>query len=284
MKKYLFFFLCLLLIVACQQKKKPLASKDACCKINATAAFASFTKDKAFVMKHENPLSIDHTDLGKMVSFKGSDGKEAKAYELRAKVKSDKYLFVIHEWWGLNDHIKKEAEKFFNDLGNVNILAIDLYDSKVATTREDAAKYMQSVKIERAKAIIEGAIKYAGKKAKFGTVGWCFGGGWSLQSALLAGDKAKACIIYYGMPEKDKEKLKTLKAPVLGIFASQEQWISPAIVSEFENNMKELGKNITLKNYDAEHAFANPSNPKYNKEFAEDAYKNSLEFLKNNLK
>jgi carboxymethylenebutenolidase len=143
---------------------------------------------------------------------------------------------------------------------------------------------MGEFKAERGRAIIEGALTFAGKKAKVATVGWCFGGGWSLQSALIAGKQAKACIIYYGMPEKDKERLKTLKAPVLGIFASQEKWISPEVVSQFEKDMKEVGKAVTIKNFDAEHAFANPSNPKYNKEYADQAYTMSIAFIKGKLR
>lgn len=266
---------------ACQEETQTVSS---CCEIVAPTSFAKFASDKNFQGKHENPLPYTHESaVGKEISFKASDGKEAYAYELKAKKKTNNYLFVFHEWWGLNDHIKREAERFYTDLGNVNVVAIDLYDKKIADTREKAAEYMGAAKPERCKAIIEGALKYAGKKAKITTVGWCFGGGWSLQASLVVGKNASGCIVYYGMPEKDIERLKTLNTEVLGIFASQEQWISPKIVSEFEQNMKTAGKKLTVKNYDADHAFANPSNPKFNKEFAEDAYQNSLAFLKARL-
>lgn len=264
------------------QPKKEIAKDETkpCCSMEATASFASLADDQNFINKHENPLDFTYAGAGEKITFKTPDGKEANAFLIKSAKKSKKYLFVFQEWWGLNDHIKQEAEKYFNDLKDVNVIALDMYDGKVATKAEDAGKYMQEAKKERLEAIIKGAIQFAGKKAKIATVGWCFGGGLSLQSSIIADKQAVGCIIYYGMPEKDKTRLATLKTDVLGIFASKEQWISPAIVAEFDANMKEVGKKLTLKNYDADHAFANPSNPKFNKEFADDAYKASIDFLK----
>lgn len=257
---------------------------EGCCDLNAHTSFTSLADDYKFVATHENPEAFDYTgDLGKEITFQTSDGKEAHAFFIKASGTSDKYLFVIHEWWGLNDYVKKESAKFYNDLKDVNILALDLYDGKVATKREDAANYMKSTKKERAESIIQGAIGYAGKEAKIATVGWCFGGGWSLQSSILAGDQAAGCIMYYGMPEKAEAKLKKLNADVLGIFASQDKWITPEIAKEFESSMKNLDKNIEVVLYDAGHAFANPSNPKYQKKYAQDAYNKSINFLRQRL-
>jgi carboxymethylenebutenolidase len=191
---------------------------------------------------------------------------------------------MIHEWWGLNGYIKQEAEKLQKELGNVNVYALDLYDGKVADNAQDAGRYMGEVKEDRARAIIQGAIDRAGKKAKIYTIGWCFGGGWSLQASLMAGKQGRGCVMYYGMPESDLAKLKKLNADVLGIFAEKDAWITPAVVATFEKNMKDAGKKITVKSYDADHAFANPSNPKYSKEFAEDAHQRALAFFREHLK
>jgi carboxymethylenebutenolidase len=99
----------------------------------------------------------------------------------------------------------------------------------------------------------------------------------------MAGSNMKGCIIYYGMPETDSEKLKQLNGPVLGFFAKKDAWITPEVVQKFESQMKGLGKSITIESYDADHAFANPSNPKYNKEASAQAYKLEIEFLKKNF-
>lgn len=255
------------------------------CHTPATEKFAMFASNKEFNAKHPIPVAYVHmSETGKMITFKTPDGTDAKGYYLPAKSKSDNWLFVFQEWWGLNDHIKREAEKFYGDLSNVHVLALDMYDGKVATEREMASKYVQEFKQERGNAIVQGAMNYAGKKANIATVGWCFGGGQSMQAALTTGKQAKGCIIYYGMPEENADRLKTLNCDVLGIFATQDRWITPAVAEKFENNMKAAGKNATIKLYDADHGFANPSNPKHNKEFTEDAYNASLTFLRERLK
>ncbi|MND62273.1 dienelactone hydrolase family protein [Solitalea canadensis] len=259
--------------------------KMSCCSTPGTQEFAMLSKDKDFVKSHEEPLPLNFkSDLGKDIMLPSADGKEAHIYELKAAKPTNNYLFVIHEWWGLNDYIKRESEKLYHDLGNVTVIAIDLYDKQIATTREEAANYMNTVTEARAKAIINATIKYVGANAQIATVGWCFGGGWSLQTSLLAGKQAAGCIMYYGMPEKDEAKLATLHADVLGIFAKEDKWITPQVVDEFATKMKAAGKKITVKIYEADHAFANPSNPKFNKAATEDAYATSLTFLKDRLK
>jgi carboxymethylenebutenolidase len=279
------FLLALAFAWSCQNTPtQELASHEACHatpKDQAVASFAALANDVQFVQSHDEPLPYSHQQAaGKMITFKTNDGATGKAYLLKAKKATNRYLFVIHEWWGLNEHIKKEADALFQSLEDVNVMALDLYDGKLATNAEDAGKYMQSVKAERATAIIEGAIAYAGKSPKIYTIGWCFGGGWSLQASLIARDKAAGCVIYYGMPEKNTERLATLQTDVLGIFASREKWISPEVVAEFEANMQKAGKRLTVKSFDAEHAFANPSNPNFDKAASEEANKMAIEFLK----
>lgn len=252
---------------------------------SATQKFAMLVADKKFVKSHANPRAYHfQSSIGKAITYKTADGRDANAFEFKAVKPTNNYLFVIHEWWGLNDFVKKESEKLYHDLGNVNIIDLDLYDGKVAATREDAGKYMQAVSDERAKAIINGAIAYVGPKAQIATIGWCFGGGWSLQASILAGKQDVACVMYYGMPEQDVNKLKTLHADVLGNFANKDGWINPKVVAQFADNMKAAGKKVYLHQYDADHGFANPSNPVYDSQATKDAYANTLSFLKTRLK
>ena len=254
-----------------------------CSKPKSTDAFAMLTKDKKFVSAHDEPLPFTlPTPKGKDISFKTQDGKEGYAYEV-SNGTTDKVIFVIHEWWGLNDYIKQEAEKIASETG-ARVIALDLYDKKVATIRDSASKYMGQVKSERAADIILGAISYVGPDAKIATIGWCFGGGWSMQASLLAGKQAKACVIYYGMPEDNIQKLTGLNAPVLFVFAQKDEWINKEVVAKLEVNMKQAGKDLTVKSYNANHAFANPSNPHFEKSFSEDAFVNAKNFIIKHLK
>ena len=274
----------LLLVLFCSAYSGWAQMAMNCCAKDANASFAQLGADKAFVMSHQDPIPFTFvSDNGKSVSFKAPDGSDAFAYEVKAKNPSPYYLFVVHEWWGLNDYIKKQSEQFATDLG-VNVLAIDLYDKRVASTADEAGKIMQAIKPERAEAIIKGALAYVGKDAKILTIGWCFGGGWSLQSSILAGPQAAGCVVFYGMPEKNIDKLKSLNADVLGIFGNKDQWINPTVVNDFASDMKKAGKKLEVYRYDADHAFANPSNPIYDKPATEDAYKHVYDFLKARIK
>ena len=277
MKNLLFLVLLLPLSLLAQASKS-------CCDVSSTFSFAMLASDEKFRSAHLEPIPFNFVpDKGKDVIFKTSDGVDGRGFEIKADKQTNAYLFVIHEWWGLNDYIRQEAEKLQKELGNVNVIALDLYDSRVATTQQEAGKYMGEAKEDRIRVIIKGALDYVGPKARVGTVGWCFGGGWSLQTALMGGKRISACVMYYGMPETDVEKLKTLNGPVLGIFAKKDGWISPAKVKDFEGAMKKASKKLSVKMYDADHAFANPSNPKFDKESAADAHKLAVEFIKKYL-
>lgn len=246
---------------------------------------SAFVADANFRNMHPSPLPYVHISEfgGEMIQINTS-GEKANAYLIKSRVKSDKWLFVYQEWWGLNDHIKKQAEVFYKDLGqSVNVLALDMYDGKIATNPGDAGQYMQSAKEDRLEAIMKGGIDFAGKKAKIASVGWCFGGSLSLKSAILEGKQAVGCVMYYGMPVKDIAKLKTLNTDVLGLLAT-EQWISKEVIEEFAANMKAAGEKLDYKIFNAAHAFANPSNAKFDAEAAGEAYALAINYLKKKLK
>ena len=246
---------------------------------------ASFGNDEDFRNAHPTPVPFKLMDgKGKMITYKTADGKDAGGYEIKSESSTNNWVFVIHEWYGLNDHIKKESEEIFTTLGNVNVLALDLYDGKVASNSEEASKYVQSVENTRALNIINGAKDYAGSGAVFAVIGWCFGGSWSNQAAIELGDKCAACVIYYGMPEQNMERLAKLKAPVLGVFAKQDKRITTEIAMKFEEDLKNLGISVTIHHYDAVHGFANPSNPKHDLEATKDAKEKTYAFLKEKLK
>lgn len=261
------------------------AQNFSCCMLHSSNEFAMLGKDESFKKAHAEPLKkVFKADAGKDITFDCKDGVAANAFEIVQNKASKKYLLVFHEWWGLNAYIKEEAEKLAKALPDWNIIAVDLYDGKVASTRESAAALMQGLDPKRAETIIEGVKNRIGSDQKIATLGWCMGGGWSLQAALLGGEQTVACVMYYGFPEKDLSKLKNLQSDVVFINATQDEWITKEVVDDFKNNMKQAGKNLVLKDYDAPHAFANPSNPQYNKDFTEDAMKTAIQFIQNATK
>ena len=252
-----------------------------CLNMETQQAYQLEAGTPAFAGMHPSPMVVNPENLlGKMMSFDAADGKQANAYFIAAKKKSNKYLIVIQEWWGLNENIKMEADKYYTDLGDVNVIAVDMYDGKVAATPDSAMKLMRGADMGRMTAIMQGVIKYAGSKASIYSVGWCFGGMWSLQTAILAGPQAKGSVMYYGRPESNMEKLKSIQCDIIGFFGNLDQSPSPTMVNDFEKNMKEAGKNLSVNRYQAGHGFANPSNPSYNAAAKEAAYAKASAFLK----
>jgi len=252
-----------------------------CLNMETQQAYQLEASTPAFASLHITPKMVDPSDLvGTMISFDAADGNKANAYFIPAKKKSNKWLIVIQEWWGLNNQIKMEADQYYKDLGDMNVIAVDMYDGKVAATPDSAMKLMRGSDMNRMTAIVQGAIKHAGAKASIYSVGWCFGGMWSLQTAILAGPQAKGSVMYYGRPETNMEKLKSIQCDIIGFFGNKDQSPSPAMVNAFEQNMKDAGKNLSVNRYDAGHGFANPSNPSFNAAAKEDAYAKSIAFLK----
>ena len=195
-------------------------------------------------------------------------------------------LIVIHEWWGLNDNIKAMTRRLAGE--GYQALAVDLYGGQKADTPDAATKLMNGVlqNMPAGEENLRRAVTYLeGKGAtKLGVIGWCFGGGWSLATTLLAPNKIGATVIYYGHLETDPAKLATIKSPILGFFGAQDQSIPVATVKEFESALKKLGKPVEIHIYEgAGHAFANPSGGSYRPEAAKDSWQRTTAFFARNL-
>ena len=261
-------------------------SPKSCCEVagsGSNAKFVALADDADFRDQHQEPRATQLGAVkGQIVTYPAAGG-EAQAYYLKSENNSNKWLLVFHEWWGLNDQVKGEAAKLQSDLGAVNVLCLDLYDGKMATTREAAGQLMQNASADRIMAMIQGAQEYIGSDAKVATIGWCFGGGWSLQAAIALGESTEGCVMYYGMPETDAERLAKLDSDVLGIFAGRDQWINAEVVAEFKANAAKADIGLEVHVYDADHAFANPTNTIYDEEATEAAYALTLDYLRQRL-
>jgi carboxymethylenebutenolidase len=197
-------------------------------------------------------------------------------------------IIVIHEYWGLNDWIKEQASKL-SDQGYA-ALAIDLYRGRVATTPDMGHELMRGVPEDRAKRDLHAAFEFlksqpSVKKDRIGAIGWCMGGGYSLDVALQEPDLA-ADVINYGHLATDLDAIKKINAPILGLFGGQDHGITPDDVHKFEAAMKQQGKKIDVKIYDdAGHAFENSNNKDgYRAADAADAWKRTVDFLAMTLK
>jgi carboxymethylenebutenolidase len=195
-------------------------------------------------------------------------------------------IIVIHEWWGLNDNVRTMADRLAGE--GYMVLAVDLYGGKTATSPEGARQLMLNVveDPEPAKANIRDAYRFletAGAPS-IASLGWCFGGGWSLTAAQLLPDQLDASVIYYGQVTSDEDKLRPLEVPILGLFAADDTGITVESVEAFRAALERLRKDHEIHIYPGVgHAFANPSGRNYDASAAEDAWSKTLDFLARHL-
>jgi carboxymethylenebutenolidase len=196
-------------------------------------------------------------------------------------------VVMIHEWWGLNDNIKDMADELASE-GYV-VLAADLYNGEVATTPDKAMQLVGTVRENPEQAIsnLQSAVQYLASlpnvnSSRIASLGWCFGGGQSLQLALNSEQNPLAAtLIYYGNLVNDTNELSKINWPVLGIFGNQDQSIPVESVNAFEQALNEIGITNEIYIYPGVgHAFANPSGDNYAPAETADAWEKTLAFLK----
>ncbi|MEB2310856.1 MAG: dienelactone hydrolase family protein [Sorangiineae bacterium] len=195
-------------------------------------------------------------------------------------------LVVIHEWWGLDDHIERWSDRLAED--GYAALAVDLFDGKIATRPEDAAAQVKALDATRARTTLLAASHFLRtdprvRAEKVGAIGWCFGGKWSLELGLTD-PKLDAVVVYYGQVPSDPEKLAALRSPVLGIFGKKDASIPSTQLDGFERALDTLHIEHRVLRYDADHAFANPRGAHYDKVAARDSWRHVREFFARRLK
>jgi len=194
-----------------------------------------------------------------------------------------KAVVIVHEYWGLNDHIKDIAGRYAKE-GFIAI-APDLYRGTVTKDKQEASKLMNALEIEDGLNIIDHAVIEATEKyeiSRFGITGFCMGGTFALQAACKLEGIHAAAPFYGDIP--DEFTLQNLKCPVIFISGTKDQWINPEKVGELERIAKVNTLPIESVKYEADHAFFNDTRPEvYDKDAAKDAWKRVIEFFNEKL-
>src|SRR5947207_6306163 len=232
-----------------------------------------------------HPLDPDAPKPEGTVTKLQAGGQPSEAYVARPQGRPRGALLVLHEWWGLNDWVKHQADQLAKE--GYLALAVDLYKGKVATTPTEAAELMKAKDESWGDQVEEAGLEWLKRNAsgaKVGTIGWCMGGGESLKASLNDPKDVNATVIYYGMPIADVARLKALRGPVLGVWANKDRSITPDKGAAFDKALTEAGIKHEFHAYDADHAFANPSGGRFNGEAAKDAWNKTLKFLDANVR
>ncbi len=215
---------------------------------------------------------------GRMVEFT-SNGSAAQGYLAPAEG-GGAGVIVIQEWWGLVDHIKALADRFA--AAGFTALAPDLYHGESTTSPDDAGRLMMALDIDRAVRDLAGAVQFlladdACTSAKVGAVGFCMGGQLALAVACQNASVA-AVVDFYGVHPNVTLDFSALEAPVLGLFAENDAFVTPEVARKLEHDIRSAGKAMELQIYPGvDHAFFNDSRPDaYDAGAADDAWKRTL--------
>jgi carboxymethylenebutenolidase len=229
--------------------------------------------------------------MGQMVSFKRPDGKSVSGYLAEPAGKGAPGMVVIQEWWGLTDQIKGVADRLAR--AGYRALVPDLYRGKVAVEAKEAEHLMQGLNFgDAAGQDVRGAVQYlkGSGSAKAGVTGFCMGGALTVLSACNV-PEADAEVIWYGYPPLEYVDATKIKAPLLGHWATEDEFFKLSGVDALEKKLKDAGVKFEFHRYQAKHAFANEIADtknlpplKYNPNAAQTAWERTLEFLGKALK
>jgi carboxymethylenebutenolidase len=219
--------------------------------------------------------------MGEMVQFKRPDGKSCPGYLATPKAGAGAPGFVcIQEWWGLNEQIKKTADRLAE--AGYRALVPDLYRGKVAKAADEASHMMTGLNFpDAAEQDIRGAVQYLKQSSKKVAVGgFCMGGALTILAAVRVPEMdAGAC--FYGIPDLPAAEFMKIKTPLTCHFANQDGHWTPAKVDNLEAALKQSQSRYEIYRYDAQHAFMNETRPEvYDAASAKLAWERMLKFLK----
>jgi carboxymethylenebutenolidase len=224
--------------------------------------------------------------MGERITFK-ANGTNTPGYLARPSQGRGPGIIVIQEWWGLVPQIEHVADRLATE-GFV-ALAPDLYHGRSTKSPDQAGKMMMAMRIDEAERDLAGAIDHLVAQpevsgTKVGTVGFCMGGALSLFAAAK-NPEVGACVVFYGGHPAVKPDLPTLQAPVLGLYAGKDTFVSPLVVSTLDEELTRLGKRHEFHTYPgADHAFFNEERPEvYDPAAAADAWNKTLAFFRREL-
>jgi carboxymethylenebutenolidase len=224
-----------------------------------------------------------------MVQFPGATPRGKTDGFLAEPRASGRYpaVIVIHEVWGLVDHIKDVSMRLARE-GYV-ALAVDLFDGKTLTKLEDGRKLREQLTEEKILADLNGGHAYLKKlknvkSHRIGSIGFCMGGGLSLLLACHNSEIA-AAVVFYGRNPSPIDLVRNLQCPLLGNYAGADMAITEADINLLKETLKKYEKTFDVKTYPgAPHGFFNDTRESYRPEAAKDAWQRVLTFYSKHLR
>lgn len=222
--------------------------------------------------------------MGKKITFKRPDGKESTGYyAIPSAGEKAPGVVIIQEWWGLNDQIKGVA----NRLAEIQYRALvpDLYKGTVTLEVAEAEHLMGNLDFgDAATQEIRGAVQYLKENSpKVAVLGFCMGGALSILTAVHV-KEANAVVCWYGIPPEEAADPSTIKIPLQGHFAQEDEFFPPTQVDALEARLKKGNVTYEIYRYQAKHAFGNETGDNHDPEATKLAWQRTVDFLAKHIK
>lgn len=244
---------------------------------------------------------------GKTIEINSKNGK-FPAYLVKPEGPIKGAMIVIHEVWGLTDHVNDIADRVAAegyivlapdllsgsgiDLESLNDIRDKLFDpEKRAEVQPKIRELMAPIQapefalktVDNTKECFNYLENMEEVNGRIGIMGFCFGGTYSFSLAVHE-PKLKLAVPFYGHANFTVEELKNIKCPILAFYGEQDEALIKPL-PELKEKMSEAGVNFTAQVYEnCGHAFFNDTNKfTYNQAAATDAWEKTLRFLEANI-
>ena len=173
-------------------------------------------------------------------------------------------VLVVHEWWGLDDHVRASARRLA-EAGYVGF-ALDMFGDGRHTAHPDSAQRFMNEVLGDTTALL---ARFAAARdellkdphvapGRIGAIGYCFGGAVVLAEAEH-GAGLDAVVSFHGAILPAKVDSGTVKARVLVLTGADDPMVPGKAVEGFRQMMTKAGANFRIVSYPgARHGFTNP--------------------------
>ena len=213
---------------------------------------------------------------------------DVKAYLASARPAPGPPVLLLHTWWGLNETMRKLADRLAGD--GFTVLAPDLFDGTVNTTIDEADAFTSSIEqgdgrpdglnpdriMGRVEAALDDLLAQPDARGdRAAIVALSFGGWYGSHVAAGRSDVAAFVSIYSDVYEAPGG------AAYLGHFAENDQFVDVSPVADLQKTLAEGSAAYVYPG--TRHWFMESDRPEFDAEAAELAYARTVEFLRATL-
>ncbi len=174
-------------------------------------------------------------------------------------------VLVVHEWWGLNDYIRRRAQ-MLAELG-YTALAVDMYgEGQTAANPDEAGRLMNAVleNMKQGEARLKAGYELLKGRpttdaAHVAAIGYCFGGAMVLHAARIGMDLDGVVSFHGALGSAHKPAPGSVRARILVCHGAADSLVPDADVAAFKQEMDEAEADYRFVAYEgALHGFTNP--------------------------